>query len=48
MEMSRNNDPRRKKSPYLEKSCENDKKTCVYAYIINEMQLQNQSLIFFH
>ena len=30
MEMSRNNDQKRKESPYMELSHDNDQKTCVY------------------
>ena len=30
METSRGNDQKRKESPYMEKSCDNDQKRCVY------------------
>ena len=43
--MSRDNDQKRKESPDIEKSRDNDQKD---AYISNEMQLQNQYLTFFH
>ena len=43
--MSRGNDQKRKESPYMEFSRDNDQK---HAYISNEMQLQNHSLIFCH
>ena len=45
MEMSRDNDQKRKESPYMEISLDKDQK---HAYISSEMQLQNHSLIFFH
>ena len=45
VEMSRDNDQKRKESPYMEISRDNDQK---HAYISNEMQLQNHSLTFFH
>ena len=43
--MSRDNDQKRKKSPYMEISLDKDQK---YAHISNEMQLQNHSLAFIH
>ena len=43
MEMSRDNDQKRKESPYMEKSCDNDQKN---AYISNKRQLQIHSLTF--
>ena len=43
--MSRDNDQKRRESPYMEISRDNDQKL---AYISNEMQLQNHSLTFFH
>ena len=45
MEISRDNDLKRKESPYLEMSRDNDQK---HAYIGNEMHLQNHSLSFIH
>ena len=45
MEMSRDNDQKRKESPYMEMSRDNDQK---HAYISNEMLLQNHSLTFIH
>ena len=45
MEMSRDNDRKRKKIPYMEKSRGNHQKD---AYISNEMQLQNHSSTFIH
>ena len=46
MEMSRDNAQRRKESPYMEKSRENEQKKV--AYISNDEQLQNHSLYFIH
>ena len=43
--MSRDNDQKRKESPYMEISRDYDQK---HAYVSNEMQLQNHSLNFFH
>ena len=43
--MSPDNDQKRKNSPYMKMSRDNDQK---HAYIKNEMQLQNHSLNFFH
>ena len=43
--MSRDNDWKKKESPYMEMSHDNDQKQ---AYISNEMQLQNHSLTFIH
>ena len=43
--MSRDNDQKRKESPYMEMSRDNDQKQ---AYLSNERQLQNHSLTFFH
>ena len=43
--MSRDNDQKRKESPYMEMSRDNDRK---HAYISNEMQLQKPSSTFFH
>ena len=45
MEMSRDNDQKRKESPYMELSRDNDQKD---ACISNGKQLQNQSLTFIH
>ena len=45
MEMSRDNDQKRKQSPYMELSRDNDQKN---TYISNEKQLQNHSLICIH
>ena len=45
MELSRDNDQKRKEVPYLERSRDNDQKD---AYISNEIQLQNHSLFFIH
>ena len=45
MKMPRDNDQKRKQSPYMEVSPDNDQK---HAYISNEMQLQNHSLFFIH
>ena len=45
MEISRDKAQKRKESPYMEMSRDTDQK---HAYISNEMQLQNQSLPFFH
>ena len=42
MEMSRDNDQKRKECPYMEMSRDND------VYISNEIQLQNHSLTFIH
>ena len=43
--MSRDNDHKRKESPYMEILRDNDQK---HAYISNKMQLQDPSLTFFH
>ena len=43
MEMSRDNDQKRKESPYMELVRNNNQKD---AYISNEKQLQNHSLTF--
>ena len=43
--MSLDNDHKRKESPYMEMSRDNDQK---HAYISNEIQLQNHSLTFIH
>ena len=43
MEMSRDNDQKRKESPYMEMKRDNDQKI---AYICNELQLLNHSLSF--
>ena len=43
MEMSRENDQKRKEVPYMEMSCDKDQKN---AYISNEMQLQTLSSTF--
>ena len=45
METSRDHVQKRKDSPYMEKSRDNNQKN---AYKNNEMQLQNRSLTFFH
>ena len=45
MEMSHNNDQKRKESPYMELSRDNDQEG---AYISNEKQLQNHSVNFSH
>ena len=45
MELSRDNDRKRKESPYMEMWPDNDKKN---AYISTEMQLQNHSLTLIH
>ena len=45
MEMSRDNDEKRKVPPYTEMSRDNDQKQ---AFISKEVQLQNHSLTFFH
>ena len=45
MEMSRNTDQKRKESPYMEMSRDNDQKT---AYISKEMQLHNHFVTFVH
>ena len=44
METSRDNDQKRRKSPYMEMSRDNDQK---HAYISQGIQLQNHSLISF-
>ena len=46
MEMSGDNDQKRKESPYVELLRDNDQKKD--AYISNEKQLQNHSLTFIH
>ena len=45
MERSRDNDHKRKKSPYMENSRDRDQKN---PYISNKLQLQNHPLTFFH
>ena len=45
MEMSRDNAEKRKESPYMEKSRDNDQKKCVYKY---RNAAQNHSLTFVH
>ena len=48
MEMSHEDDQKRKESPYVEMSRDKNKKDAYIRYIKNEMQLQNHSLTSIH